>query len=179
MTDSSMGQTPDSYDAQIKSLGEQYSRFIEQRALDCSRFKALGTIGSDDITCNAAKMHIADINNTFNIMTNDIENDIKALNKKISYTNKEINELEKKNILLTNTLDKAINLDAGSQGMITDVQYLYNQELVSNWIIAFSIIGFISLTYYSRNISFTQQTQAIREQIVRNVPRITSMIPGM
>ena len=43
------GQTPDNYDAQIQSLGNQYSQYLEQQAQDCSKFLGLGT---DEDACN-------------------------------------------------------------------------------------------------------------------------------
>lgn len=173
------GRSPDDYDAQITSLGQQYSIYLEQRALDCSRFRAMG---ADKDTCNAAKMHIADIDSTFTNMTNDLSSDIAGLEKKISSVDVRINDLELENAKLTRQLSSALNLDAGAQGQITDVQLLYNQDLVANWILALSIIGFTAILLLTRDVSMEAvktQTQALVKQSTRTFPSVTSMIPGM
>ena len=170
------GRSPDDYDAQITSLGQQYAVYLEQRALDCSRFRAMG---ADKDTCNTAKMHIADIDSTFTNMTNDLSSDIAGVEKKISGVDVRINDLELENAKLTNQLSSALNLDAGAQGQITDVQLLYNQDMVANWILALSIIGFAAILLLTRDVSMEAvktQTQALA---ARTFPGVTSMIPGM
>lgn len=173
------GRTPDDYDAQITSLGQQYSVYLEQRALDCSRFRAMG---ADKDTCDTAKMHIADIDSTFTNMANDLSSDITGVEKKISSVDVQINKLELKNAKLTKKLSSALNLDAGAQGQITDVQLLYNQDLVANWILGLSMVGFVVILLLTRDVSaeaVKTQTRVLAQQASRTFPGVTSMIPGM
>ena len=173
------GRTPDDYDAQITSLGQQYSVYLEQRALDCSRFRAMG---ADKDTCDTAKMHIADIDSTFTNMANDLSSDITGVEKKISSVDVQINKLELENAKLTKKLSSALNLDAGAQGQITDVQLLYNQDLVANWILGLSMVGFVVILLLTRDVSaeaVKTQTRALAQQASRTFPGVTSMIPGM
>ena len=173
------GRSPDDYDAQITSLGQQYAAYLEQRALDCSRFRAMG---ADKDTCDTAKMHIADIDSTFTNMANDLGSDIAGVEKKISGVDIRINELELENAKSTKQLSSALNLDAGAQGQITDVQLLYDQDLVANWILALSMVGFAAILLLTRDVSVEAvktQTQALAQQATRTFPRVTSMIPGM
>lgn len=173
------GRSPDDYDAQITSLGQQYAVYIEQRALDCSRFRAMG---SNKDTCDTAKMHVADIDSMFTNMTNDLGSDIAGVENNISGVDVRINKLELENAKLTKLLSSALNLDAGAQGQITDVQLLYDQDLVANWILAFSMIGFTAILLLTRDVSIEgvkTQTQALAQQATRTFPGITSMIPGM
>lgn len=173
------GQTPEAYDAQITSLGQQYSQYLDQRAIDCARFQGLG---KDKDTCEAAKTHIADIDNTFTTMTNDLENDINRLDKKITSVDNRINELEKDNTFLSDKLSSALNIDAGAQGMFTDAQLLYNQDFVANWVLAIFLMGFIGFVLWTQRVSadsIKAQTQAFAEQASKTIPGITSMIPGM
>ena len=173
------GRTPDDYDAQITSLGQQYSVYLEQRALDCSRFRAMG---ADKDTCDTAKMHIADIDSTFTNMANDLSSDITGVEKKISSVDVQINKLELENANLTKKLSSALNLDAGAQGQITDVQLLYNQDLVANWILGLSMVGFVVILLLTRDVSaeaVKTQTRALAQQASRTFPGVTSMIPGM
>lgn len=173
------GRTPDDYDAQITSLGQQYSVYLEQRALDCSRFRAMG---ADKDTCDTAKMHIADIDSTFTNMANDLSSDITGVEKKISSVDVQINKLEMENAKLTKKLSSALNLDAGAQGQITDVQLLYNQDLVANWILGLSMVGFVVILLLTRDVSaeaVKTQTRALAQQASRTFPGVTSMIPGM
>jgi hypothetical protein len=173
------GRTPDDYDAQITSLGQQYSVYLEQRALDCSRFRAMG---ADKDTCDTAKMHIADIDSTFTNMANDLSSDITGVEKKISSVDVQINKLELENAKLTKKLSSALNLDAGAQGQITDVQLLYNQDLVANWILGLSMVGFVVILLLTRDVSaeaVKTQTRVLAQQASRTFPGVTSMIPGM
>jgi len=173
------GRTPDDYDAQITSLDQQYSVYLEQRALDCSRFRAMG---ADKDTCDTAKMHIANIDSTFTNMANDLSSDITGVEKKISSVDVQINKLEMENAKLTKKLSSALNLDAGAQGQITDVQLLYNQDLVANWILGLSMVGFIVILLLTRDVSVEAvktQTRALAQQASRSFPGVTSMIPGM
>ena len=173
------GRTPDDYDAQITSLGQQYSVYLEQRALDCSRFRAMG---ADKDTCDTAKMHIADIDSTFTNMADDLSSDITGVEKKISSVDVQINKLELENANLTKKLSSALNLDAGAQGQITDVQLLYNQDLVANWILGLSMVGFVVILLLTRDVSaeaVKTQTRALAQQASRTFPGVTSMIPGM
>lgn len=173
------GRTPDNYDAQITSLEQQYAVYLEQRALDCSRFRAMG---ADKDTCDTAKMHIANIDSTFTNMTNELGDDITEVEKKISVVDVRINKLELENAKLTKQLSSALNLDAGAQGQITDVQLLYGQDLVANWILALSMIGFAAILLLTRDISIETvktQTQILAQKANRTFPSVTSMIPGM
>ena len=71
--------TPDAYTETISLLGKEYEKYINERALDCSRYRSLGT---DKDTCNNAKMEIAEIKKKFDLMANDLETDIKHIEKK-------------------------------------------------------------------------------------------------
>lgn len=173
------GRTPDDYDAQITSLGQQYSVYLEQRALDCSRFRAMR---ADKETCNTAKMHIANIDSTFTNMANDLEHDIAGIEQKISGVDIRINKLELENAKLAKQLSSALNLDAGAQGQITDAQLLYNQELTANWILALSMLIFVAVIIFTRGVSVETvktQSQILAQKATKTFPGITSMIPGM
>lgn len=79
-------------------------------------------------------------------------------------------------------MSSALNLDAGAQGQITDVQLLYGQDLVANWILALSMIGFAAILLLTRDISIETvktQTQILAQKANRTFPSVTSMIPGM
>jgi len=173
------GQTPNNYTEQIKSLGQQYSQYLEQQAVQCSKFRGLGT-GED--ACNTAKTRIADIKNTFLLTTNDLETDIDEIGKKIASVDVRINALEKENSVMEGRLEAAMNLDAGAQGMMTDAQHLYNQELVANWLIAIALMAFVGGMFLTKRVSVSgvkEQAKAITQQAARTIPGITSMIPGM
>ena len=173
------GTTPADYYSQIESLGKQFAQYVENRAVDCPRYLALGT---NEDSCNAAKTHIADIQNTFFLMTNDLEIDIKSIGKKITVINNQIDKLDQENTNLEEKLTRALNLDAGSQGQITDSQYLYDQELVNNWLIALTMLGSLFWMVWSGGLTYggvKDTSQVIVQQAARIRPGITSMIPGM
>jgi hypothetical protein len=139
-------------------------------------------MGADKDTCDTAKMHIADIDSTFTNMANDLSSDITGVEKKISSVDVQINKLELENAKLTKKLSSALNLDAGAQGQITDVQLLYNQDLVANWILGLSMVGFVVILLLTRDVSVEAvktQTRALAQQASRTFPGVTSMIPGM
>jgi hypothetical protein len=139
-------------------------------------------MGADKDTCDTAKMHIADIDSTFTNMANDLSSDITGVEKKISSVDVQINKLELENAKLTKKLSSALNLDAGAQGQITDVQLLYNQDLVANWILGLSMVGFVVILLLTRDVSaeaVKTQTRALAQQASRTFPGVTSMIPGM
>jgi septal ring factor EnvC (AmiA/AmiB activator) len=139
-------------------------------------------MGADKDTCDTAKMHIADIDSTFTNMANDLSSDITGVEKKISSVDVQINKLEMENAKLTKKLSSALNLDAGAQGQITDGQLLYNQDLVANWILGLSMVGFVVILLLTRDVSaeaVKTQTRALAQQASRTFPGVTSMIPGM
>ena len=104
------------------------------------------------------------------------------MKKNISIVDTRINKLDAENNSLSKKLSEALNLDTGSQGMISDVQLLYNQELIGNWLIAFSIIGFIAMLFLGRDVSIAgvkSQSQSMIQTARSRMPGITSMIPGL
>ena len=173
------GTTPEDYHKKIESLHQQFTHYVTNRSVDCPWFRARGM---REELCNTAKAQIEDIQNNFFLMTNDLETDIESIGKKITFVNNEIDKLDKENTKLEKKVERALNLDAGSQGMITDSQYLYNQELVDNWLIALTMLGSLFLMVWSGGLSYggvKDKSQVIAQQAIRMRPRITSMIPGM
>jgi len=81
----------------------------------------------------------------------NLENDIDNLSKSIRRTDIQIALLEKKNTPLLKKLTSLENDNDASEGMLDDIELLYNQYLLGNWILLVGLGGSIFLYYKTRS----------------------------
>lgn len=165
--------TPESYDEQIRSLEKQLKQYLEQVHIHCSRAKAFK---KDTTECNEAKLHVRQITATFNAIYRDVSGDIKRIGKAITAIDKQINKLEKENTVLEGELSSALNIDAGSHGMIQDSQLLYNQQLVGNRVTIMALCIFLATVIFTGGKYVAKQATIVAS---KSTEAFVSYIPGM
>lgn len=165
------GTRPEDYKDKIISLQKQFEQYIEEKTINCGK-----GILSNSTKCADATSQINNIKKYYDETTSELESDINLIEKNIQATNDRINKLDKDNEKLNKQLNSAFNKSYGAQGMITDTQYLYTQEFIANWILAFFLIGYIITVWYSGNVTVSGVRQQASEITTRVMPGITSMI---
>tara|TARA_B100000674_G_scaffold30430_1_gene21469 strand:+ start:16534 stop:16902 length:369 start_codon:yes stop_codon:yes gene_type:complete len=79
------------------------------------------------------------IKNELIILKNEIEEELKISYDDINKLIRRINDKEKINVQLQKKVDGLKDENAGSIQLYEDIQLLYNQRLIGNWILVFVI----------------------------------------
>ena len=79
------------------------------------------------------------IKNELIILKNEIEEELKISYDDINKLIRRINDKEKINVQLQKKVDGLRDENAGSIQLYEDIQLLYNQRLIGNWILVFVI----------------------------------------
>ena len=79
------------------------------------------------------------IKNELIILKNEIEEELKISYDDINKLIRRINDKEKINVQLQKRVDGLKDENAGSIQLYEDIQLLYNQRLIGNWILVFVI----------------------------------------
>lgn len=138
-----MNLSPDEYGDMINKYSiEYYSKIDEQKQICVNGYEEY-----DKAQCKKIKDKISSIKNKFEEISQSIRDNINILSNNIDNTDKEIDIYNKKNDKLKNKLERAINSEAGAQGLLIDTVYLHNQQLFGNWIL---FLTMVFLCYYNR-----------------------------
>jgi hypothetical protein len=96
------------------------------------------------------KGNMQKLQSDFFLLKNGLEKDITSLNKEIKQVNNNIGKIKKDNIKLSGKMQVLKNGGAAAHGMFLDSRLLYNQQVMSNWVIGGAIIGTGFLYYKNR-----------------------------
>jgi hypothetical protein len=165
--------TPEAYDAQIRSLRKELGECLERREVDCSRAKAFK---KNTTECKEAELCVRHISSTFKNIAGDLSGDIERIEKAIAAVDVQIDRLEKENASMIKKLDGALDVDAGSRGMIEDAQLLYNQELVGNRVAMAAVALFFTAAAFAGGRHAAEQAASLAS---RSAAAFTSRIPGL
>lgn len=83
--------------------------------------------------------NMIEIKNNLIILKNEIEEELKISYDDINKLIRRINDKEKINVQLQKRVDGLKDENAGSIQLYEDIQLLYNQRLIGNWILVFVI----------------------------------------
>ena len=83
--------------------------------------------------------NMIEIKNDLIILKNEIEEELKISYDDINKLIRRINDKEKINVQLQKRVDGLKDENAGSIQLYEDIQLLYNQRLIGNWILVFVI----------------------------------------
>ena len=83
--------------------------------------------------------NMIEIKNDLIILKNEIEEELKISYDDINKLIRRINDKEKINVQLQKKVDGLKDENAGSIQLYEDIQLLYNQRLIGNWILVFVI----------------------------------------
>ena len=135
------------YNKQLNDYNKRYNIVLNELVKVFPKKKMYPEYKIYDLIYTTTNENVSKLENDFVVLRTQLETNIQKLDVNINQINDQINEIEKENKGLRKKLNELHNSNDASGGMLSDVKYLYNQQLTTNWILFFTILG-ISYKYF-------------------------------
>jgi len=96
---------------------------------------------------------VTDIYNNLLKIKKELEKNIHNENKNLTRVDNKYQDIEKNINVLKDITIKSSNSNRGSQQTLLDKNFLYNELLLSNWLLFFNLISFSIFIYNNRKIN--------------------------
>lgn len=137
----------DSYKKTINELNIRYNIILDELTMTEPLYKLNNIVFNDDY--NICKQNMLKIQSDFSSLKLNLQNDIIAQSKRIEDGNVQLDALKIKNIKISEKKNGLENSSSASVGSLNDKHTLYNQKLLGNWLLIFSILGMSYKSYKS------------------------------
>jgi len=137
-------QSPSTYETLNNELKQRYVIIVDEIVKTYPNYKASPKINSYSQAYERNMGNLQQLQTEYFLFKNDLIKDTNELQKDIKQIDEMIYELEEETKVKREEYAYLKNSDNAAHGQLTDSKYLYNQQLLGNWLL---FLTFSGMTY--------------------------------